>query len=66
MLVAEIGDITRFPRPEKLCCPAGLTPRHRESDHVVYQGHITEQGSRMVRWAAVEAVQRLPFATKRA
>lgn len=64
VFVAEIGEVTRFPRPEKLCCWAGLTPRHRESDNVVHQGHITKQGSRMVRWAAVEAVQRLPFGTK--
>ena len=32
VFVAEIGDIARFARPEKLCCWAGLTPRHRESD----------------------------------
>ena len=64
MFAAEIGEGTRFPRPEKLCSWAGLTPRHRESDNVVHRGHITKQGSRIVRWAAVEAVQRLPFGTK--
>jgi Transposase IS116/IS110/IS902 family len=32
VIVAEIGDITRFPRPAELCSWAGLTPRHRESD----------------------------------
>ena len=37
---------------------AGLTPRHRESDTTVHRGAITKQGSRLVRWAAVEAVQR--------
>ena len=31
VIVAEIGDITRFPRPAELCSWAGLTPRHRES-----------------------------------
>jgi hypothetical protein len=35
-----------------------LTPRHRESDTVVHRGHITKQGSKLVRWAAIEAVQR--------
>ena len=55
VLVAEIGEVTRFPRPDKLCCWAGLTPRHRESDNVVHRGHISKQGSRLVRWAAVEA-----------
>jgi transposase len=64
VLTAEIGDVTRFPRPDKLCCWAGLTPRHRASDLVVHRGHITKQGSRLVRWAAIEAVQRLPYGTK--
>jgi transposase len=35
-----------------------LTPPHRESDTTVHRGAITKQGSRLVRWAAVEAVQR--------
>lgn len=38
---------------------AGLTPRHRESDTTVHRGRITKQGSRPVRRAAVEAVQRV-------
>jgi transposase len=64
VFVAEIGDVTRFPRPSKLACWAGLTPRHRESDIVVHRGHITKQGSRLVRWAAIEAVQRQPVGSK--
>ncbi len=31
LLVAEIGDVTRFTRPEQLTCWAGLTPKHHES-----------------------------------
>lgn len=58
VVVAEIGDITRFTRPEKLACWAGLTPRHRESDVKVARGHITKQGSPALRWALIEAVQR--------
>ena len=38
----------------------GLTPRHRESDTTVHRGPITKQGSALVRWAAIEAVQRIP------
>src|SRR4051794_7294790 len=53
VFVAEIGDIGRFSRPEKLCCWAGLTPRHRESDTTVHRGPITKQGSKLV-WAAIE------------
>ncbi|MFD9822021.1 IS110 family RNA-guided transposase [Streptomyces violascens] len=58
VFVAEIGDVTRFRRPEQLCSWAGLTPRHRESDAKVARGRITKQGSRLLRWAAIEAVQR--------
>jgi transposase len=58
VLVAEIGDVTRFSSPEKLCCWAGLTPRHRESDLHVHRGPITKQGSRILRWAAIEAASR--------
>jgi len=56
--VAEIGDVTRFPDPTRLTSWAGLTPKHHESDTTVHRGRITKQGSRLVRWAAVEAVQR--------
>jgi len=64
VLVAEIGDIGRFPTPEKLTCWAGMTPLHRESDTTIRRGRITKQGSRLVRWAAVESVQRLPGDTR--
>jgi hypothetical protein len=60
VLVAEIGDITRFATPARLCSQAGLTPRHRESDTKVSRGHITKQGSPLVRWALVEAIQHVP------
>ena len=58
--VAEIGDVTRFPTAGALCCWAGLTPRHYESDKTVHRGHISKEGDTLVRWAAVEAVQKLP------
>jgi transposase len=60
VIVAEAGDIRRFASPAKLCCWAGLTPRHRESDTKVSRGHITKQGSPALRWAVVEAIQRQP------
>jgi transposase len=63
VFVAEIGDIDRFTRPEQLTCWAGLTPKHHESDTHVHRGRITKQGSRLVRWAAVESVQVLPKTT---
>jgi len=60
VIVAEIGDIRRFSCPAKLCSWAGLTPRHRESDTKVARGHITKQGSPVLRWAMVEAIQHQP------
>jgi transposase len=63
VFVAEIGEVTRFPTAAKLTCWAGLTPRHRESDTHVHRGRITKQGSRLIRWAAVESVQILPATT---
>ena len=64
IFVAEIGDVHRFADPAHLCSWAGLTPKHRESDTTVHRGHITKQGSKLVRWAAVEAVQRHPTTAK--
>ena len=58
VFVAEIGDITRFRNPRRLCSWAELTPRLRESDTKTYRGGITKQGSALVRWSAVEAVSR--------
>jgi transposase len=58
VFVAEIGDAKRFSSAEALCSWAGVTPKHHESDGKVHQGRITKQGSRLVRWAGIEAVAR--------
>jgi transposase len=59
VFTAEVGDVTRFRTASQLACWAGLTPKHHESDTHVHRGRITKQGSRLVRWAAVESVKRL-------
>lgn len=64
VIAAEIGDITRFRKPGQLASWAGLTPRHYESDTRVIRGHVSKQGSRMLRWALVEAIQRQPAGTR--
>jgi transposase len=64
VIAAEIGDITRFRKPGQLASWAGLTPRHYESDTRVIRGHVSKQGSRMLRWAVTEAIQRQPAGTK--
>jgi len=66
-LVAEIGDISRFPSARKLCAWAGLVPTVRNSDRTVRHGHITKQGSPWVRWVMIEAAhvacRRAPYAS---
>jgi transposase len=51
VMLAEIGDITRFPSARKLASWAGLTPTVRGSDLTVRHGHISKQGSAWLRWA---------------
>jgi transposase len=58
ILVAEIGDVTRFRSAPALCSWAGLTPKHHESDTTVRRGQLTRQGSRLVRWAVIEGTVR--------
>jgi transposase len=60
VIVAEIGDVRRFKNAAQLCSWAGLTPRHREPGTKVARGHVTKQGSRLLRWALTEAIQRIP------
>jgi transposase len=57
VLLAEIGDITRFGSARKLASWAGLTPMVRGSDRMVHHGHIFKQGSVWVRWVLCEAAQ---------
>jgi transposase len=56
VFVAEIGDVHRFCDARHLCSWAGVSPRLRESDAHTKRGRITKQGSRLVRWVAIEAV----------
>jgi transposase len=58
VFTAEIGDVTRFTTPAQLASWAGLTPKHRQPDTTMRRSPITKQGSRLVRWAAVEVAQR--------
>ena len=44
VMLAEIGDITRFGNARKLASWAGLTPTVRGSDLTVRHGHISRQG----------------------
>lgn len=55
LLLAEIGPIERFRSSEKLCAYAGLVPSLHQSGQTHYQGRITKQGNRYIRWILTEA-----------
>jgi transposase len=57
VMLAEIGDITRFGSARKLASWAGLTPTVRGSDRTVRHGHISKQGSVWLRWVLNQAAQ---------
>jgi transposase len=58
LILAEVGEISRFPDARHLCAWAGLTPTVRSSDGKARLGHISRQGSPALRWALVEAAQK--------
>jgi transposase len=57
VILAEIGDVSRFGSARKLASWAGLTPTVRGSDRVAHYGHISQQGSVWLRWVLCEAAQ---------
>ena len=60
LIIAEIGEVKRFPTAKHLCQWAGLTPTVRSSDGKARLGHISRQGSAILRWALCEAAQHTP------
>lgn len=65
VILAEIGEVQRFPGPKQLCSFAGLVPSIRSSDMRIRQGHITKEGSPWLRWIMISAAQRAPCASPR-
>ncbi len=63
-IMAEIGDIKRFPTAKQLMGYAGLVPSTYASGNSVRHGKITKQGSRWLRWIMIEAAQRQQNCTK--
>ena len=54
-VLAEIGEIERFARPEKLVSYCGLCPSTRQSASVVRHGGVRGAGRSVLKWALVEA-----------
>ena len=58
LLLYEIGDITRFSNPKKLVAWVGLAPSLHQSGNVRFNGRITRQGNKRIRWYLIEASQK--------
>ena len=57
VILAEIGEVSRFGSARKLASWAGLTPTVRGSDRVAHYGHISKEGSVWLRQVLCEAAQ---------
>lgn len=52
-----VGDIARFASAKKLVGYSGLTPRVAQSGERSRTGKLSKTGSKVLRWAAIEAAQ---------
>jgi transposase len=59
IVVSEVGDVQRFRSEKRVTAYAGLAPGQRESAGHSKEMGITKEGSRLLRWALVEAAWRL-------
>jgi transposase len=54
LISSEIGDISRFPSNNKLASWVGLVPSMHQSGTSFYNGQITKEGSRRLRWVLIQ------------
>jgi transposase len=54
LLLAEIGEISRFRKSDHLVSWAGMAPRNRRSSNKLWRGPISKRGSKYVRWILIE------------
>jgi transposase len=61
-IVAEVGDLTRFDKPDELIAYLGLIPSEHSSGDSIKKGGITKTGNTHARRALIESAQayRLP------
>lgn len=64
LLVAEIGEVKRFPSAKHLVSYTGLAPSLYASGERRWTGQITKQGSSLLRWALVQAAHRAALSAR--
>lgn len=66
VVLSELGDVRRFKNAKAVCAYAGLVPIVRQTGGgKAKDGHITKQGSGLLRWGLVEAAWRLVASSPR-
>lgn len=63
-IMAEIGDISRFPHAKKLCGYAGIVPSTYSSGGKTMHGKITKTGSKWLRYIMIEVAQKQQLCKK--
>ena len=56
-IASELGEINRFPTPQKLAGYTGLCPRVKQSGNSDLRGPLSKHGPKYLRWALIEAAQ---------
>ena len=59
ILLAALGDITRFRDGDHAAAYLGLVPSTRQSGRSCYHGPITKRGNSKARWMLIQGVQRM-------
>jgi transposase len=65
VVLSELGDWRRFHSQKAVAAFAGLNPGFRQSDKKRLELHITKEGSRLLRWAMIQAAWRLAVRSPR-
>jgi transposase len=55
VILAEVGEIGRFPTDKSLACFVGVTPKQHQSGDTMRTMGITKEGSAHMRWVFVQA-----------
>ncbi len=65
VVLSELGDWRRFRSQRAVAAFAGLNPGFRASANKCLELHITKEGSRLLRWAMIQAAWRLVLRSPR-